>query len=114
MISARLALRADSRITPFAAPLTHIDDEYAQAGIEDPRVLITTSRDPSSKLQQFAKVRWEIDTVKARTADARLACPCFFLSPLDRSSAFASLTRHASTAETTSCRNFQTPAARTR
>lgn len=37
--------------------MTHLDDEYAQAGIEDPRVLITTSRDPSSKLQQFAKVR---------------------------------------------------------
>ncbi|KAM0753318.1 Brix-domain-containing protein [Meredithblackwellia eburnea MCA 4105] len=38
-----------------AAPMTHIDDEYSQAGIEDPRVLITTSRDPSSKLAQFAK-----------------------------------------------------------
>ncbi|KAL8278169.1 hypothetical protein RQP46_009342 [Phenoliferia psychrophenolica] len=38
-----------------AAPLTHIDDEYSQAGIEDPRVLITTSRDPSSKLAQFSK-----------------------------------------------------------
>ncbi|ORY42451.1 hypothetical protein BCR35DRAFT_273110, partial [Leucosporidium creatinivorum] len=38
------------------APLTHIDDEYSNAGIEDPRVLITTSRDPSSKLAQFAKV----------------------------------------------------------
>ncbi|KAI5477254.1 hypothetical protein MNV49_006550 [Pseudohyphozyma bogoriensis] len=38
-----------------SAPLTHVDDEYAQAGIEDPRVLITTSRDPSSKLAQFAK-----------------------------------------------------------
>ncbi|GAA5863204.1 hypothetical protein JCM5296_005332 [Sporobolomyces johnsonii] len=36
-------------------PMTHIDDEYSQAGIEDPRVLITTSRDPSSKLAQFAK-----------------------------------------------------------
>lgn len=36
-------------------PLTHIDDEYAQAGLEDPRILITTSRDPSSKLAQFAK-----------------------------------------------------------
>ncbi|KAK4052522.1 snoRNA-binding rRNA-processing protein imp4 [Microbotryomycetes sp. JL221] len=36
-------------------PQTHIDDEYSQAGIEDPRVLITTSRDPSSKLSQFAK-----------------------------------------------------------
>lgn len=38
-------------------PMTHIDDEYSQAGVEDPRVLITTSRDPSSKLSQFAKVR---------------------------------------------------------
>ncbi|KDE08964.1 U3 small nucleolar ribonucleoprotein IMP4 [Microbotryum lychnidis-dioicae p1A1 Lamole] len=37
------------------APMTHIDDEYSQAGFEDPRVLITTSRDPSSKLAQFAK-----------------------------------------------------------
>jgi len=34
---------------------THIDDEYAQAGVHDPKVLITTSRDPSSRLQQFAK-----------------------------------------------------------
>ncbi|KAH8920908.1 Brix-domain-containing protein [Atractiella rhizophila] len=37
------------------APLTHIDDEYAQAGISDPKILITTSRNPSSKLLQFAK-----------------------------------------------------------
>ncbi|CAG8521979.1 5075_t:CDS:2 [Paraglomus brasilianum] len=36
-------------------PSTHIDDEYARAGIYDPKVLITTSRDPSSRLQQFAK-----------------------------------------------------------
>lgn len=36
-------------------PMTHIDDEYGQAGIEDPKVLVTTSRDPSSKLSQFAK-----------------------------------------------------------
>lgn len=34
-----------------------LDDEYAQAGIEDPKILITTSRSPSSKLSQFAKVR---------------------------------------------------------
>lgn len=34
---------------------THIDDEYAQAGVHDPKILITTSRDPSSRLQQFAK-----------------------------------------------------------
>ncbi|TPX65290.1 hypothetical protein SpCBS45565_g05271 [Spizellomyces sp. 'palustris'] len=36
-------------------PTTHIDDEYAQAGVHDPKILITTSRDPSSRLQQFAK-----------------------------------------------------------
>eukprot|EP00161_Ancyromonas_sigmoides_P009744 TRINITY_DN2413_c0_g1_i1.p2 TRINITY_DN2413_c0_g1~~TRINITY_DN2413_c0_g1_i1.p2 ORF type:complete len:335 (+),score=62.24 TRINITY_DN2413_c0_g1_i1:143-1006(+) len=34
---------------------THEDDEYANAGITDPVVLITTSRDPSSRLSQFAK-----------------------------------------------------------
>ena len=34
-----------------------LDDEYAQAGIDDPKILITTSRSPSSKLSQFAKVR---------------------------------------------------------
>ncbi|CAG8462312.1 6751_t:CDS:2 [Funneliformis caledonium] len=36
-------------------PSSHIDDEYARAGIYDPKVLITTSRDPSSRLSQFAK-----------------------------------------------------------
>ncbi|AFZ80549.1 U3 small nucleolar ribonucleoprotein, putative [Theileria equi strain WA] len=35
--------------------LTHLDDEYAFAGIKDPKVLITTSRNPSSRLSQFAK-----------------------------------------------------------
>lgn len=34
---------------------THIDDEYQLAGVDDPRILITTSRNPSSKLKQFAK-----------------------------------------------------------
>lgn len=32
-----------------------IDDEYARAGVEDPRILITTAREPSSRLTQFAK-----------------------------------------------------------
>jgi len=32
-----------------------VDDEYANCGIEDPTVFITTSRDPSSRLTQFAK-----------------------------------------------------------
>ncbi|KAG1240808.1 hypothetical protein G6F68_017301 [Rhizopus microsporus] len=37
------------------APTTHEDDEYARAGVYDPKILITTSRDPSSRLQQFSK-----------------------------------------------------------
>lgn len=33
-----------------------LDDEYASlSGIRDPRILVTTSRDPSSRLQTFAK-----------------------------------------------------------
>ncbi|RUS30456.1 anticodon-binding protein [Jimgerdemannia flammicorona] len=36
-------------------PGTHVDDEYARAGVFDPKILITTSRDPSSRLQQFSK-----------------------------------------------------------
>jgi hypothetical protein len=36
---------------------THEDDEYAHAGETDPKVLITTSRSPSSRLVQFSKVR---------------------------------------------------------
>ncbi|KAH9278434.1 U3 small nucleolar ribonucleoprotein IMP4 [Echinococcus granulosus] len=31
------------------------DDEYYWAGTEDPRVVVTTSRSPSSKLQEFSK-----------------------------------------------------------
>jgi U3 small nucleolar ribonucleoprotein protein IMP4 len=34
---------------------THVDDEYAMAGVRDPKVCVTTSRDPSSRLKQFAK-----------------------------------------------------------
>ena len=34
----------------------HEDDEYRWAGIEDPKIVITTSRDPSSRLKMFAKV----------------------------------------------------------
>ncbi|CAM9155894.1 unnamed protein product [Heterosigma akashiwo] len=36
-------------------PLSHIDDEYATAGVRDPKVCVTTSRDASSRLKQFAK-----------------------------------------------------------
>jgi U3 small nucleolar ribonucleoprotein protein IMP4 len=34
---------------------TTVDDEYASAGVTDPRVMVTTSRDPSQKLLEFAK-----------------------------------------------------------
>jgi len=33
----------------------HIDDEYRWAGVEDPKLMITTSHNPSSKLKLFAK-----------------------------------------------------------
>jgi len=32
-----------------------MDDEYRWAGVEDPKIVITTSREPSTKLKQFAK-----------------------------------------------------------
>eukprot|EP00927_Polykrikos_kofoidii_P078305 TRINITY_DN75147_c0_g1_i1.p1 TRINITY_DN75147_c0_g1~~TRINITY_DN75147_c0_g1_i1.p1 ORF type:complete len:327 (+),score=74.67 TRINITY_DN75147_c0_g1_i1:143-1123(+) len=32
-----------------------VDDEYAYLGLRDPHVLVTTSRDPSSRLSQFLK-----------------------------------------------------------
>jgi len=46
-------MEMDDDLTSIPKPV--IDDEYAKAGIHDPRILITTSRDPSSKLVQFAK-----------------------------------------------------------
>ncbi|KAF5477074.1 U3 small nucleolar ribonucleoprotein protein IMP4 isoform X1 [Juglans microcarpa x Juglans regia] len=38
-----------------AVPRTHIDDEYANAAERDPKILITTSRNPSAPLTQFVK-----------------------------------------------------------
>ena len=37
-------------------PRSHMDDEYEEAKYKDPKVLITTSRNPSSRLIQFQKV----------------------------------------------------------
>ncbi|RKP17797.1 Brix-domain-containing protein [Rozella allomycis CSF55] len=45
----------DLDFDPTQEVKTHIDDEYAKAGVRDPKVLITTSRDPSSRLLQFSK-----------------------------------------------------------
>lgn len=49
----RNSLAADDVL--HAAPRSHVDDEYARAGEIDPKVVVTTSRDPSSRLSQFAK-----------------------------------------------------------
>ncbi|KAJ7376713.1 snoRNA-binding rRNA-processing protein imp4 [Desmophyllum pertusum] len=34
---------------------SHQDDEYAWAGVQDPKIMITTSHSPSSRLKQFAQ-----------------------------------------------------------
>jgi U3 small nucleolar ribonucleoprotein protein IMP4 len=34
---------------------TTVDDEYALAGVQDPKILVTTSREPSQKLMEFTK-----------------------------------------------------------
>ncbi|KAL7424913.1 snoRNA-binding rRNA-processing protein imp4 [Cryptotrichosporon argae] len=38
-----------------AEPKSHIDDEYSKVGTYDPRIVVTTSRNPSSRLLQFSK-----------------------------------------------------------
>ncbi|KAM0683704.1 snoRNA-binding rRNA-processing protein imp4 [Mitosporidium daphniae] len=39
----------------YSMPVNHVDDEYANATLVDPKIVITTSRDPSSRLLQFTK-----------------------------------------------------------
>lgn len=36
--------------------LDNVDDEYRWAGCQNPKVVITTSRDPSASLKRFVKV----------------------------------------------------------
>ena len=50
-------LRAEMELDDASrgAPSEGIDSEYVNAGAADPRVLVTTSHDPSSKLTQFLK-----------------------------------------------------------
>lgn len=46
----------ESRADRTAEEELELDDEYAAlSGVRDPRILISTSRDPSSRLQSFAK-----------------------------------------------------------
>lgn len=47
-------MQLDLASTSKLAPST-IDDEYAMVGIRDPKVCVTSSRDPSSRLKQFVK-----------------------------------------------------------
>jgi U3 small nucleolar ribonucleoprotein protein IMP4 len=51
----KLRASIDAEDTKTAAVHTHVDDEYGDAGLLEPRVCVTTSRDPSSRLKQFAK-----------------------------------------------------------
>lgn len=53
--AAALRREAELENDNTAVPRGHADDEYARAGERDPKVLLTTSRDPSSRLTQFAK-----------------------------------------------------------
>jgi U3 small nucleolar ribonucleoprotein protein IMP4 len=40
----------------WGGQIDNVDDEYRWAGCQDPKVVITTSRDPSSSLKRFVKV----------------------------------------------------------
>ncbi|VDM39892.1 unnamed protein product [Toxocara canis] len=41
--------------------LSTVDDEYRKAGCADPKIVITTSREPSAKLKIFAKIKLKTD-----------------------------------------------------
>lgn len=40
---------------PWGTQTDNVDDEYRWAGCDDPTIVVTTSREPSSKLKMFAK-----------------------------------------------------------
>ena len=42
-------------VNPIDSSVQDIDDEYSNTGAREPKVCVTTSRDPSSRLKQFAK-----------------------------------------------------------
>ncbi|KAL5729122.1 hypothetical protein ACHQM5_002115 [Ranunculus cassubicifolius] len=52
---AELRKQIDLEDDQTAVPKSHMDDEYATASLVDPKILITTSRNPSAPLAQFAK-----------------------------------------------------------
>ena len=51
-----LAIIFKINVCPLSETGSHQDDEYAWAGVQDPKIMITTSHNPSSRLKQFAKV----------------------------------------------------------
>lgn len=53
---------------PYIGVSSHMDDEYKWAGVEDPKVMVTTSRDPSSRLKMFAKVSFSAVNQEFSTA----------------------------------------------
>ncbi|KAG5382815.1 hypothetical protein IGI04_034285 [Brassica rapa subsp. trilocularis] len=57
---AKLRQEIDLEDQNTAVPRSHIDDEYANATEKEPKILLTTSRDPSAPLTRFVKVISEI------------------------------------------------------
>lgn len=51
----KLRGEVDAEDVTTEKPRSHIDNEYGDAGLLEPRICVTTSRDPSSRLKQFAK-----------------------------------------------------------
>mmetsp|Transcript_18012 Transcript_18012/g.31521 ORF Transcript_18012/g.31521 Transcript_18012/m.31521 type:complete len:292 (+) Transcript_18012:14-889(+) len=51
----RKQIQLDDALNDGSAAIPDIDDEYGRAGIDDPKIFLTTCRDPSTRLVQFAK-----------------------------------------------------------
>lgn len=51
----RLIAYDDEKSNGLNKPDEMIDDEYRMAGVEDPKIMVTTSHSPSSRLKMFAK-----------------------------------------------------------
>lgn len=55
LLSEARALHHESEMEVPMPSTSRIDDEYALVGTREPKVCVTTSRDPGSRLKQFAK-----------------------------------------------------------
>jgi U3 small nucleolar ribonucleoprotein protein IMP4 len=53
-----------------------MDDEYYNMGMREPRILITTSRDPSSRLLQFSKVPFSLCSFAVEMLTSRKSALC--------------------------------------